>query len=253
MVETWTIPYPGQTVARHVYVYVPDGSRSAKRRRYPVLYMFDGHNLFFDETATYGKCWGLKTFLDRNAMPLIVVGVECNHDPDHGRLREYSPFSFTADGIGTVHGEGHKTLEWITSVLKPLVDQRYPTRPGRRHTYIGGSSMGGLMSLYALCSYGHVFSRAAALSPSLWVAPDEVDRMLRQTKFAPDTILYMDYGEKELSRHRQTALCLTKASACLMRKHVLLTMRIVPAGQHCEASWEKQIPFFLPVLLYDQH
>ena len=109
------------------------------------------------------------------------------------------------------------------------------------------------MSLYAICRFGQFFSRAAALSPSLWVAPEEVDQMFRQSRFAPGTIIYMDYGEKELANHRQTALCLTKASACLMHKHVLLTMRMVPAGQHCEASWEKQIPFFLPVLMYEQH
>ena len=74
---------------------------------------------------------------------------------------------------------------------------------------------------------------------------------MKQTRFAPGTILYMDYGEKELSNHRQTALCLTKAASCLMRKHVLLTMRMVPSGQHSEASWEKQIPVFLSVLLYE--
>jgi len=252
MVEIWTIPYPGDPEPRHVYVYVPDSFSPKNRRRYPVLYMFDGHNLFFDTEATYGKSWGLKDYLDQHHTPLIVVGVECNHSPDNGRLREYSPFSFTADGIGTVEGEGRATMEWFVNVLKPIIDQRYPTRPGRRHTYIAGSSMGGLMSLYAICCYNQIFSRAAALSPSMWVAPADVDRMLRDAHFPPDTVVYMDYGQKELRNHRATAECMIRACTKLMHKHVLVSMRIIPAGQHCEASWEKQLPFVIPTLLYGQ-
>ena len=64
-----------------------------KEERLPVLYMFDGHNLFFDDVATYGKCWGIKDYLDKNDGRIIVVGIECNHNGDQ-RLNEFTPYDF---------------------------------------------------------------------------------------------------------------------------------------------------------------
>ena len=132
--------------------------------------MFDGHNVFFDSDATYGKSWGMKNYMDRTKTQLIIVAVECNHSPDNGRLKEYSPFSFEDPKYGAVQGLGKMTMEWMVNWLKPYIDKRYRTLPDRAHTYIAGSSMGGLMSLYAVVAYNQVFSGAAALSPSLWTA-----------------------------------------------------------------------------------
>ncbi|MBQ3587889.1 MAG: alpha/beta hydrolase, partial [Oscillospiraceae bacterium] len=150
---------------RRAYVYVPDESRTNPEARYPVLYMFDGQNVFFDSHATYGKSWGMLDFLQENNVPLIVAAVECNHHPDNGRLSEYSPFSFSDDRFGTVKGRGRKTMDWFVKVFKPLIDRNFPTMPEREYTFIAGSSMGGLMTIYALTKYNHVFSRGAALSP----------------------------------------------------------------------------------------
>lgn len=106
------------------------------------------------------------------------------------------------------------------------------------------------MSLYALLEYNHVFSRAAALSPSLWVSPMKVESMIRSSHPAADTVLYMDYGAKELGNHAQQLRSLGRAAAMLTEKRLLLDFRIVPDGEHCEASWERQIPFFMSTLLY---
>ena len=78
--------------------------------------MFDGHNVFFDEHATYGKSWGMADYMEQSETPMIVVGVECNHNPNNGRLSEYSPFTVAEPtlGEGRIIGRGRTTMEWLT-------------------------------------------------------------------------------------------------------------------------------------------
>ena len=254
MVEKWEVTLPELTgdEPRRAYVYLPKEAEENPKKRFPVLYMFDGHNVFFDEDATYGKCWGMKEYLDYTDTPLIVAAVECNHSPEGGRLSEYSPFTFDDPTLGFITGRGHETMEWFVNVFKPYIDKHYPTLPDRNHTFIGGSSMGGLMSLYGVIAYNHVFSRAAALSPSIWFATDQLDEMLKKSPLKKETVIYMDYGSREMKFHSNMAKQFNHVSGLLLKRGVWLTTRIVPWGDHCEASWEKQIPFFLSTLLYER-
>ncbi len=231
---------------RRLYISLPDDMEDD--RRYPVLYMFDGHNVFYDEDATYGKSWGMKEYLEASDAQLIVVAVECNHK-GNGRLHEYSPFP------GTFHGEHLKGLgpvymDWLVNVLKPQIDEKLPTRPERGYTYIAGSSMGGLMTLYALTAYNHVFSRGAALSPSLWLYTGKIKNMIRNADIDEDTWLYMDYGTEELANHEAPKMieAFSKVYAELLKKGVMASARIVPGGTHSEASWERAIPAFMHTL-----
>lgn len=93
MIKKWRLRIPELTgrKTRRAYIYIPDEAMEDEEARYPVLYMFDGHNVFFDSDATYGKSWGMKKYMDESGLPLIIVAVECNHSPDNGRLSEYSP------------------------------------------------------------------------------------------------------------------------------------------------------------------
>lgn len=251
MVEKWSLPYPAHTgpESRSVYVYLPQASLGGAR--FPVLYMFDGHNVFFDEDATYGVSWGMEAYMDKTGTPMMIVAVECNHSPDNGRLSEYSPFSFEAPRLGRIVGRGQATMDWFTQQLKPLIDSHYPTLPDREHTFIAGSSMGGLMSLYAVLSYNEVFSRAAALSPSLWVAPRKLTALIDEAQPKPGTVIYMDYGAKELRARRHMRRSFGRTAQQLIDKRVLLTSRIIPHGEHSEASWSRQIPFFMNTLTYE--
>ncbi len=233
---------------RNLYIYLPAAAQREPERRYPVLYMFDGHNVFYDSHATYGRSWRLGEYLDSTDTPLIVAAIECSHLPS-ARISEYAPFSFRDSELGDVTGRGHLTVEWIVNVMKPLIDSAYPTLPDRSHTFIAGSSMGGLMSLYAVSEYNRVFSRCAALSPSIIFGERALDACLRNAVLSDGTVVYMDYGEQELG-FADTAARWRSVSSLLLRKNVLLTARIVPGGQHCEASWERQEPFFIPTLLY---
>lgn len=253
MVKKWKITIPELTgdAVRNAYVYLPAGYDRHPDRRYPVLYMFDGHNVFFDSDATYGKSWGLSAWLNRHRTQIIVAAVECDHSPNHGRLSEYSPYSFRDHHFGSVVGRGEITMKWLTGTFKPYIDRTYRTLPDREHTFVAGSSMGGLMSLYAVTAWNGVFSRAAALSPSVWVAPERLEKLIRTAELAPDTVVYMDYGDREMPNHAVMSKRLERIAGRLLERRVMLCFRIIPGGEHCEASWERQIPFFMETLMYD--
>ena len=231
---------------RKAYIYLPDFYNDDPTRRFPVLYMFDGHNVFFDADATYGKSWGMYTYLTQTKKPLIVVAVECNHE-GNGRLREYSPFSF-ANSLGKIPGRGKTYMDWLVNTLKPEIDARYRTLPDREHTILCGSSMGGLMSLYGVTAYNHVFQRAACLSSSVWVSSSKLLEVIAKSRMKTDTCIYMDYGSEEMGNHSANADALMSVAHLLFTKRINLTFRIVPGGTHCEACWEKQIPVFMDCL-----
>ena len=254
MNEEWTITIPQLTgdEERMAYVYVPEEALSDPDARYPVLYMFDGQNLFYDEDASYGKCWGIRSYFTEHDVPLIVAAIECNHHDERdecgGRLSEYSPFDFENKYLGPIKGRGKITMDYIVNEFKPYIDANYPTLPEREYTFIAGSSMGGLMTLYALMEYNDVFSRGAALSPSVDFSPVKVRKMIKNSNIGR-TVLYMDMGSQEM-RSVRSKRAYGIVTDLLIRKGVLLDSRVVPDGFHSEASWEMSIPFFLSTLFY---
>ncbi len=225
---------------RTLHIYLPDDLR--EEERLPVLYMFDGHNLFFDEEATYGKSWGLKEYLEKHNIRVMVVGLECNHDGNE-RLAEFSPYDFYDEPWGSVEGKGKELFEWMTTELKEYIDENYPTLPDRINTSIGGSSMGGLMALYAILAHSDVYSKAAAISPFILPVFRDLKKDLRK-KVQPDTQVYISWGGKEypgryLARATDETLQIVRA---LNKKN---GVRVYPYcfknGTHSEASWEKQL------------
>lgn len=249
MVIKWdvTIPKLSAEMTRKAYIYLPASYKKNTDNRYPVMYMFDGHNVFFDEDATYGKSWGMKRYMDQSKKQLIIVAVECNHT-GNSRLQEYSPIHFENSVMGKMKGKGSVYMNWLVNTLKPYIDANYRTLPDRKNTIICGSSMGGLMALYGVTAYNHIFQRAACLSPSLWVSSGKVLEMVARAHIRRDTCIYMDYGSEEMANHVASAEALISTSHLLLTKRVNLAFRIVPGGTHSEASWEKQIPIFMECL-----
>ena len=249
MVHKWDLTIPQLTgeKKRKGYIYLPDSYEADSTRHYPVMYMFDGHNVFFDTDATYGKSWGMNSFMNRTRKQLIIVAIECNHEGD-GRLQEYSPIDFENTTVGKVKGKGRIYMDWLVNELKPRIDAHLRTLPDRKNTIICGSSMGGLMSLFAVVEYNHVFQRAACLSPSLWVSPSKLVQLIARANIKNDTCIYMDYGSEEIYNHAANAEALITMCHLLLTKRVNLAFRIVPGGTHCEASWEQQIPIFMDCL-----
>ena len=253
MVKKWKVTFPAPTgpETRWAYVYLPESYFEEPEKRYPVLYMFDGHNLFSDEEASYGKSWGLKDYMDQTGTELIIAAVECNHHPDFGRLKEYAPFDYDDPVAGPISGCGKVTMDWYVKKFKREIDRRYRTLPDRRHSFVSGSSMGGLMTLYAITEYNQYFSGGAALSPSLWTNPEMIEEMIRSSWLKLNTRLYMDYGSVEMKNHHGMVRLFQRVTSLFIMKRVFLTSRIVPYGDHTEACWEKQVPYFMSTLLYE--
>lgn len=241
MVETFTARITPFGLERNTFVYLPDDWQTSGKR-YPVVYMFDGHNLFFDSTATFGTCWGLKEYMDAHPQA-IIVAPECNHE-GNARLEEYSPYDFQWQEFD-IHGRGKAYLQWMVDELKPLIDAQYPTLPDREHTAIGGSSMGGLMSLYGVTAHNDVFRCAACLSPSVRFNFTEVKAGIRRAKLASDTRVYLSWGECEAKSKHGMAQYTAKAlevNALLTEKGAVTYPYFQLGGKHCEADWQKQLP-----------
>ena len=254
MLYKWSVRLPKLTGAkpRTAYVYVPDACLSDPSIRLPVLYMFDGQNLFTDEDASFGKSWGMLEYLEFNDIPLIVAAVECSHEADNAkcRLSEYAPFDYDDPNAGFIPGRAKLMMDWMTRVFKPMVDRRFPTLPGRKYTFVGGSSMGGLISLYAVSRYNNVYSRCAALSPSLWTSPENCWKLAANAKMRRDTVIYLDYGTEELDNHPEMHGALCAVSGQLLARKVCVNTRLDPGGDHSEASWQRRLPFMFNTLLY---
>lgn len=246
-VERIQIPTLPTQKPRRLYIYTPKGYERSEER-YPVLYMFDGHNVFYDSHATYGKSWGMKEYLEKSKLPLILVGVECNPEGDN-RMSEYAPWDIVWKGKTLFEGRGKLTMDWIVDELKPRIDREYRTLPDREHTLIAGSSMGGLMSLYAVTAYNGTFSRAACLSPSLWGARHHEADLKAAGPLKSPTRIYMDMGTAEVDGHITGLTSLFETARRLTRVGAHVDARVVPDARHSEAYWEKRIPIFMEYLL----
>ena len=165
--HTHTVHIPQLKRDRIVRVLLPrDYDDSVKR--YPVLYMHDGQNLF-DPSTAYASDWKIPATLHKQPLKrqCIIVGID-NGGID--RMNEYAPYKRGKNG-----GEGDKYLQFIIETLKPLVENTYRTLPEKENTGIAGSSMGGLISFYAGLKYDSVFGKVGVLSPSIWFNPKVMD------------------------------------------------------------------------------
>lgn len=225
---------------RALHIYLPDDYYKSNER-YPVMYFFDGHNIFFDHFATFGKSWGLDAFMHRWGKKMIVVGIECSHVGIH-RLEEYNPYTTEVDHEGfIVNGHGVDTLDWMVNELKPVVDKDYRTLPFRETTAIGGASMGGLMSLYGIIRYNRYFSKAACLSNSILDCMKELHGDLAVSDISPDTRIYLSAGTDEMGEYsRELSIDTEELARSLSGKGAVTDVYIQPEGHHCEADWEKQ-------------
>ncbi len=235
-------PQLGNT--RDILVHLP-ASYDQGDRRYPVIYMHDGQNLF-DEATSFAGAWRVDealASLDCEGLEAIVVGIPNAGDQ---RCNEYSPF-VDAQGRG---GCGDAYLRFIGETLKPLIDRDFRTLPDRANTGIIGSSMGGLISLYALFRHPEVFGFAGSMSPSLWFA----NRAIYPVVAAAPVVgrLYLDTGTAEGAGELHDV---RRLRALLARKGYLpgedfLYMEDEGAG-HNEAAWAYRLCGALRFLVRD--
>ena len=183
---------------REVVVYLPAGyDERGDERRYPVLYMLDGQNLFEPDRAFIpGNHWRLREAADeaighRGAEPMIIVGID---NSGASRIDEYTP---TYDPEKKAGGRADEHARMIIEELKPLLDGRYRTAPGSAATGIGGSSLGGLYSLHLVLHHPDVFGRAAVMSPSVWWHDRVILKDVEQFSAQPLPRIWLDIGGRE--------------------------------------------------------
>lgn len=228
---------------RDILVYLPP-SYAEGNRRYPVIYMHDGQNLFDASTSFAGE-WGVDQTLEAasaEGVEAIVVAIP-NIGPE--RTSEYSPFVDPKAG----GGKGDQYLAFIRETLKPLVDVDFRTLPDRHNTGIAGSSMGGLISLYGFVKHPETFGFVAAMSPSLWFANRAMLDYIEKTSVHQGRI-YLDVGMKEGQKTLDDVLRLRDiliSKGFRMRRDMLLV--VDTAGEHNERAWGRRIRRVLEFLL----
>jgi predicted alpha/beta superfamily hydrolase len=232
------IPQLKQT--RRVWIYLPVG-KPLHETRFPVLYMHDGQNVFEDTTSFSGE-WGVDEFLDSsNLKQCIVVAID---NGANKRMNEYNPYDNERFG----KGEGNDYIDFIVKTLKPFIDKHYQTQ--KRKTYIAGSSMGGLISMYALMKYPKVFTGAGVFSPSFWAAPKIFEALKKKSKKIKANIFFFA-GKQEGD---QMVSDMLKAFQSLAARKSKAKIKIVirDEGRHNETTWRKEFPLGFEWILYGQ-
>lgn len=219
-------------------------------RRYPVLYLQDGQNLF-DDHAPFGS-WELDKTLMRLAKDgkgdFIVIAIDHAH---HERIAEYTPSVKTKLG----KGDGLLYADFLATTLKPHIDATFRTIPDREHTGIGGSSMGGLISLYAAMKYPNTYSRLMLFSPSLWVSPGLPEEFL---SVVPDFYgsIYLYGGGREGSNMVEHLLAFDERLHAISER-IQYKLSIREDGEHNEAAWGLEFPkaaeFLFKKRLFDDY
>lgn len=232
---------------RRIWIYLPK-NYAASSKSYPVLYMQDGQNLFNEQTAAFGE-WGVDECLDtlqkQPGKECIVVGIDNGGDK---RMNEYAPYSFTM-GNQNIVAEGKQYVDFLVQTLKPYIDAKFKTMKGKEYTYIAGSSMGGLISLYAVLQYPQVFGAAGIFSPSLWTS-NEV--FIDADKFNATDMhrFYLYGGGKENSATINMVNDVNKLEAILKKKAAYqIRTSIAPLGEHNEQNWRREFALFYKWLI----
>lgn len=228
---------------RKVWIYLPE-NYATSRERFPVIYMQDGQNIFDNATAYSGE-WGVDEYLDSaasGAKKCIVVAI------DNGgtkRLNEYCPYNFRLTGVAanakSNKGEGNAYVDFLVKTLKPYIDRTYRTEKDKENTFIVGSSMGALISVYALLKHPAIFGAAAIFSPAFWIAPKIFDDIKTKGKKLSSKI-YFFAGRQE----SETIIAGTQKAYEEMKKVSKSAIQLVISeeGEHNEETWRNEFSVF---------
>ena len=255
MFEKLTRTISGLDRTRDLYVYAPDDYQTSGKR-YPVLYFHDAQNLFDDETAFGGVSWGIHRQFNVKGKPeAIIVAID---NDDKMRLSEYSPFRADERALKLLianqnettetksepvafGGEGQLYIKWLATELKPEIDTLYPTLTAKEQTSIVGSSMGGLISLYAGIAYPTTFGNMGVLSPAFWFCEAEMRAYLIAHLLQKEQKVYMTVGTDEGAGIATSEIYekdAKKMADVLATQDVQSYFEVIQGGTHNEKDWE---------------
>jgi alpha-glucosidase len=221
---------------RRIWIYLPPDYATSKKS-YGVLYMHDGQNLF-DNATSYSGEWGIDEYLDsifkKGKKEVIVVGI------DNGlskRMNEYNPWEFQNFG----KGEGDQYVDFLVKDLKPFIDKHYRTLKNKSNTFIAGSSMGGLISLYAVLKYPQVYGGAGIFSPAFWTASGIDSTVIADAKKVNSKLFFYaggKEGDSMVPDMKRIEKEIKERSASPIKE------KIDPDARHNEAAWRQYFPDF---------
>jgi predicted alpha/beta superfamily hydrolase len=234
---------------RDLVVYLPPGYEQQSERRYPVLYLHDGQNLFEGATAFVpGQDWHVSDTAEERITagviePVIIVGI---YNAGRHRIDEYTPTRDRKQGAG---GDAGLYGQMLTRELKPFIDSTYRTLPDPANTGLGGSSLGGLVTLYLGMLHPDIFGKLAVLSPSVWWDNRVILKLVRMVDPKPRLQIWLDIGTGEGGKHVLNARALR--DELLKAGWVMgadLIYAEIPEANHSEAAWAARVGPFLEYL-----
>ncbi|MEZ4793065.1 MAG: alpha/beta hydrolase-fold protein [Gelidibacter sp.] len=232
-VVTFKVEAPQLQTQKKIWVYLPKSYEKSKKS-YSVIYMHDAQNLFDAATSYVGE-WKIDEYLDSiSDDETIVVGIEHGNEK---RIDELTPYPHEKYG----GGKGDAYLDFIINTLKPHIDSTYRTLPDAKHTTMFGSSLGGLMSFYAVIKYPETFGNAGAFSPSFWFS-EAIYKLVEQSDIPESSRFYFLVGSDE---SEEMVPDLKKMVSLLQRKGVKpenMMSTIIEGGKHNEKLWSEHFP-----------
>jgi alpha-glucosidase len=228
-VSTFTIDAPQIQGQKKIGLYLPK-DYTASNKKYPVLYMHDAQNIFDARTSYVGE-WNVDETLDSLNAKVIVVAIEHGNEK---RIEELTPYKNEKYG----GGKADAYLDFIVHTLKPEIDKKYRTKTSAKHTAIMGSSLGGLVSFYAVLKYPNVFGKAGVFSPSFWFTNGIYDLAQQTPKIKARMFFLCGDDEDENmvpDMKRMEAIVLQKNGYCKKR----LTDIVIKGGKHNEKLWRE--------------
>jgi alpha-glucosidase len=227
-VTTFLIEAPQLDTVKKIWVYVPKNYQHSEKR-YPVIYMHDAQNLF-DTNTSYAVEWKIDEYMDTlSDNESIIVGIEHGNEK---RIHELTPYSHEKYG----GGQGDSYLSFIKNTLKPHIDVTFKALKGANDTTIFGSSLGGLMSFYAVIKYPETFGKAGVFSPAFWIIPEIYD-LVKNIDLDKNVKFFFLAGTDE----DETTVPKLKEMTSLLNSKGLnknqLNIQIIEGGQHNEAFW----------------
>jgi predicted alpha/beta superfamily hydrolase len=235
---------------RDVIVYLPPDYHTSPEARYPVLYMNDGQNLFDAATAFGGNEWGIDETAERmiqagEIQPLIIVGI---YNTGYTRLAEYTHVKDKRGRGGRARAYG----KLITNELKPLIDQTYRTLPDAANTGMGGSSLGGLVSLFFGLEHYELFGKLMVMSPSVWWANEAILKEVSKVRHKIRQKIWLDVGTQEDSRPEICVRQVRQLRDALIDKGWALNIDLMfvedEGAGHNEWAWGHRAPMALKFL-----
>lgn len=255
---------------RAIRIYLPK-NYSLENKNYPVLYMHDAQNLFYPNMSFSGHSWEICENLDLIESQgltegIILVAIDnSNLRNGVGRLDEYSPWvrnfmnGIPKDWRGEEDfgGEGDKYSDFIANTLKDYIDNTFRTKKEKEYTFIGGSSMGALISLYIGTKYKDKFSKLLLVSPAFWFAYDDLLKYLIETD-KNDLFVYMDMGTEETSDSENPDFpkiyldSVYGIGEVLKGKVKKLIFKVFEGANHSEKAWASRINEILKIMVEEK-